>query len=279
MAAQVQQMAASMLGGGDATMDLTPAEMMREQRDAMMWSLFGGTGFPENIADFSVTAGAPIGQPRGAVGGALERQYGSGQVTTTVRDLLPQYWQMPKATRSRWQQLLYEAGFLAEQPIEWGEIDPSRNDYEAWKDAVRYAAMKDVPLIDVLRGLADADAGDQLRAGGAGTPIRRPPIQLMSPEDAAALADDIGSQLLGRRLTDEEKQQVVTTLHSQQRSQQSARADVMVRDEGGGEYVEPTTPQTVIEGSIRDQRPTEAKAKDVADQFAQFLGLIGGGRA
>lgn len=196
-----------------------------------------------------------------------------------------QFYDMDERRLAATQQALIRGGFLKGDDIAAvGIRDPAGRDHKAWQMALEQAARLDKEVFSMLGELGETGAWDEelakLGGAGGGGPVRRrPDIQLMSAADAEQLANDIGQELIGRKLNDEERQKIVRKLHSTQRSEQSAAIDVAMSETGGGTSTQPTSAQTVVENALRtdDALNTEVQGAEALGAFDQLTKMLGAG--
>lgn len=192
----------------------------------------------------------------------------------SLRSVHEQYWRMSPKQRAEWQQRMYDAGFLKEEPPVWGQPDPRGTDFAGWAEMAKMAARLNIPMLELANQMAGAGMGDSLR--GSDPARRRPDITLTNAADARRMAEAIGVELMGRAPTDEEKARAVARLHALERSGGNRRADAAVDPDGGAVVEGTVSAQTAIEDALEADNPEEVRGHDTAEQFASFLGMLGG---
>lgn len=195
--------------------------------------------------------------------------------SSTVAESLNWFWTRDSQELAFVQQLLYNAGFLDDEPLEWGRYDPDEIDGEAWKRVVQLAAKARRDPMELLQEYAGLGAGEK-RRGRRGEKARpKPNIVLSSKDDIQAIANETARNVLGRKLTDEEAAAIIAKFHARERSD-AQRANAAAESETGGVTVEDgVSGQTLAENLVREARPVEARAHDTAQAFESFLGIIG----
>lgn len=177
-------------------------------------------------------------------------------------------------------QLLYLSGYQSEPPAA-GWMSSSDNSYRtSWARAVEHAAAAGMPVLDYLKmqaqqGMA-AGIGGGGGGGGGGGRIR-PPVQVISDEDAEELIEETARRTIGRVLTDDEKE-VIKAITQDIRSTQTREQNALIDQQmaGGGSAEDPTSVATLAEQGIEDRLETETSAYRTARSFAEFANIIGG---
>lgn len=100
--------------------------------------------------------------------------------------------------------------------------------------------------------------------GGGGGSGRQ--VILSNPDDLKNIFRKTSQQVLGRELDDESLDHFVDTYHGAERT-------------AAGGTVQAPTPQTAAEDELRKGHETEAGAHDMANQFNNFMQIIGAGGA
>lgn len=196
---------------------------------------------------------------------------------SAIYESLEWFWGQNSHDLGQLQRDLYLAGFLDEEPLEWGRYDPDGADAEAWKKVLHLAADTNQNPLNLLNEYATGRVGDKKRAGaGAGSGRRRSDIALMNPDDVKAVVNETARMLTGRRLPDDEIDELIKSFHARQRKEQGAANRVKDSEAGGGTFTEETSAGTVAEELIRQARPVEVRAHSTATAFNEFLGLLGG---
>lgn len=149
----------------------------------------------------------------------------SGTVGQALRDLYSFTDQQYQAL----QQQLYQSGFwTSTKPPRLGDKSDLAT-YDAWKNAVIVAARSGMSIEDVIN---DSVNGGQ--PGGPGTtnstrvyPGGKVNITFTNPDDIRNVGNTVAQRLLGRNLTDAEAKGVVDSVHAQEQTAgtQKAQAD------------------------------------------------------
>lgn len=224
--------------------------------------------------------------------------------TSTTTELLTEFYKWDRDELMENQRLLYAAGFYGDVDIAkvpWGVHDEAS--FQAWGQAVNraasfYAAGRKLTVEQVLRTAArerlGADPNGAGGQGGAGAVV-----SLSDPVGLGQLLDSTANSVLGRKATPAEQRMFVGIVHRLQResqlaAQQSATpatvdtdrsgdlsaaevdSALAARGSGGATEVVQPSPEAQAAELLRQQNPAEAGAHDVADQFANFVGLLRG---
>jgi hypothetical protein len=190
---------------------------------------------------------------------------------------LNQWWEMPDESRANIQRLLVRAGLLDPEAVSgrWGRIDPGGRDHQAWAQVLTMAARTGKEVFSLLDEFAEGMSLEEAMAEAGPKPPRRPDIALLSPEDIEEAADELGQSLMGRKLSDSERSRVVGHLHDLQRRQQKAMIDVGMSETGGGEFVQPTSPEVAIKNKIKKDHAVEVQGTEQVRQFDALLQMFG----
>jgi hypothetical protein len=97
--------------------------------------------------------------------------------------------------------------------------------------------------------------------------------RLSDPDMINQLADELGQATLGRKIDPHQRQALIDFIHGQQTSYGSQRA---AAEMGEGSMPVDIDVEASLLAKLKAEHPTEAMAKDVADQYDNFRQLIGG---
>lgn len=165
--------------------------------------------------------------------------------------------QLPVEERAALQRSLVEAGLLTGK-FRVGSWDrTTRGAYEELLSLSNATGQQPDLILEELLANPASDL-----AAEVGLPQEREGPRLPNPADIRAIADRVGEEILGRRVTQAELGAVISSV------QQSA--DV------AGEF-EPPSLDVTTEQVLREQAPEEAAGMDVANAYRSFLSQLGAG--
>src|SRR5687767_8271219 len=100
-------------------------------------------------------------------------------------------------------------------------------------------------------------------------------VTVSDPAEIRTAADRIGAEVIGRKLTPEEKEHMVAIIQGAQASTQQTAIDAAA---GGASQatVASVSPAARIEEELRRSRPAEAGANDFSGTMNEFFSLLGG---
>lgn len=185
--------------------------------------------------------------------------------------------------RGDYQMLLYYAGYLDKPPANPGAFNDSKA-LSAWERAVRDASFRQESLFDMLTSQAQqrSEAGLNKRGTGTGTGSgsagpKRPTVQTISDEDAQEVLNQIATNELGRELSESEAQvarSIIKAMQTKQASEQNAYIDQAMK--GGGTVQAQTDPRVTATSEVETRFSDESGAYDLAEAFANLIGMSGG---
>lgn len=195
------------------------------------------------------------------------------------------YTDFDNSKRATYQQKLWLAGFLSEQPTGKGNPYPSNKDWAAWTNLVDLAGKTGYginELLDKLVGERGQDTLDDAAGGGGQRQGLAQTVKVSNPADLRKIADDVAQQTFERKATDEEKQLIVAAVQAAQRAPQEAvnAAQRAARD-GADQTVnitEPASPDVAAENILRQRNPVEAGGMDLFGAYSDLANTLFGGR-
>lgn len=207
---------------------------------------------------------------------------GKGRELTRIESIAG-YFEATPSDRAYYQRLLLLSGYEAEEPLYYGGLQ-DKSYGNSWKQAVRDAASQGMSVMEYLRqqvrfaAEARQRMGTSSGGGGSSSGPKRPPLQLISDEDAAEVIEETARRTIGRVLTDDEKSivnAIKNSIRGTQRKEQNALIDRQMA--GGGETENPTAVSTLAEQGVEEELAEETAAYRTAQSFAEFVRAIGGG--
>lgn len=185
-------------------------------------------------------------------------------------------WQKNDPERlKRWQQRLFDANILDEGYVP-GVFDPLS--IEATIDFFNYAQTAGqerdadfATLLDELSTARERSEGGFGGGGGGGGGFGGVPVPTSDPAALRAIADQVGVEILGRRLNEDERGRVVNALIAAEQNEANFRQTA----EGGTFFT--VDPQARAAEIIREMAPEEAGSHDIAGAFDQFADIISEG--
>jgi hypothetical protein len=198
-------------------------------------------------------------------------------VPSTVGDQLKRLYSMGPQEVAGWQRKLYEGGFY-DASIKFEQIIPGIVDGDtdrAWYRAVLSAARstaagQQTTVEDVIDMTAQALDYQGPSSGGGGAAAYQP-TRLSDPAALKAMADQVATNLIGRRLTDEEKDKIVGNIHGAETAFSGA-----VRGKAG--TLTDVDPQARVQEAIQADFKREYDATNVANTYDVFSKIIAGSR-
>lgn len=244
-------------------------------------SLFGMSGW----ADAPVNEQGTIPAVRGSVQ-TRYRRYGyektpakPGIVQTPAIQLSQRVLFMPPAQLKQYQEKMLAAGMYRSSVQAKDIAFGTRDQYtlEAWQNTVLTAAQytaagSKLTFDQVLNSFAESGAGLVAASGGGGGgggAAAYQPTQLTDPASLRQMADQISGKLIGRRLTDKEKEALVSRIHG---DETKYSADVRGQ---AATLTNPDPQARMIENIQQDFQP-EYQATNVANTYDMFSQIIGG---
>ena len=207
----------------------------------------------------------------------------AGPLTNNMLDSLTLWGQLDPMQLRAFQVALYNKGFFGSNRrwANYGTADDAS--LSAWKKALTQAAKYNKSIFEIL-GVKDykelagsaeggykqalASAVASIRGRGAG----KAPFQAVvsSPDDLKAVARNVAVNTLGFEPDDDFLDRFAKVYQGMERSAQQRNYA------GAGTVVKQPDPSVAAEKQLRAEHKQAADAHDVANQFAQFLQIIGG---
>lgn len=163
---------------------------------------------------------------------------------------------------------LVAAGLLSKKGFSLGVYDDSTRN--AFKKVLTYANRSGLTSIDEAIGTFL----NQPRGGaGAGGRTRAPfSAQLPNPDDVKAIVDATVPKIIGRTLTDPEKQAVIAAYNAVATGAQQASYNAA---ESGGTVTEAPSVDTFVENKAKELAPEEANTFQKFSLVGDVIGLLG----
>ena len=147
--------------------------------------------------------------------------------------------------------------------------DTSRN---AFKDLLAFSNYRNVDYNEALAQMAADPATGAMFGEGDGRERAPLTVRVSSPDEIAQVIRATARDVIGRKLSDEETQRIVSAYQQQETAFQQQAYNM---DDTGGTVVEPPSAQTVAEQQIRTTAPVEARGQEMAGVFDSFLEIVG----
>lgn len=204
-----------------------------------------------------------------------------GIVQTRATDMMNRILQFTPQQLADLQFKMFQGGLypksMKPEDMAIGMRDPAT--LEAWQNLIlmsaQYAAGgSNMTLDEVLDSLVQTGAGLKALAansGGGGGGGGGQPTILSDPAEIRAMSDQIGQQLLGRNLTDKEKESLVQAIHG-------SEAGYYAQARGGASTITQVNPQAQAMEFIKSNMAPEYAATQVASTYDMFRQIIGGSR-
>lgn len=262
-------------GAGNADLDVLRAQLLGTAPQA------SGSSYDaiQDIYGLGVRSDTPVGTWGPPPQSEIVRSLGTPQqirTMGTVGGQIQRIYRMKPAEISAWQAKLYEGGFYPAsykpEDITPGVVDGATA--QAWETAVMLAARataagQNTSLEDVI--LESAQALGYTGPGGGGGGAAYQPTRLSDPATLRSMADQISASLIGRKLTDMEKQKIVDQIHAAETGFYGS-----VRAQAG--TLTEVDPQARIQESIQESFRNEYEATNVANTYDMFDAIIRGSR-
>lgn len=195
---------------------------------------------------------------------------------STVGGQMQRLYSMAPAEVAQWQRKLFEGGFYGTS-IQMSDIMPGvvdLNTSKAWQNALitaaRYSSTgHDTTIEDVIDMTAQAVDYQGTASGGGGGGGTYSPTRLTDPASLKAMADQISVNLIGRRLTEQEKTALVTKVHG-------AEAGFYDQVRGQAPTLTDVDPQAQIQQNIQQDFKSEYDATNVAHTYDIFSQILAG---
>lgn len=201
----------------------------------------------------------------------------------TMIEALRLWYQMDGQSLAAIQSALYNHGFFGKGDKKWSSFgNPDDTSFKAWEKALTRAARANKTIWQVLGAKDQADfannsqsyyndAVTKIAQNVAGGGSRRAPLQIRysSPDDLKAVATKAAQDTLGYVPDQGFLDQFVKVYHGLEGGAQR-------KAYGGGNYTDPGNPEVLADKQARQTHAQAAGAHDVAQQFSQFLQVIGG---
>lgn len=203
--------------------------------------------------------------------------YGQHAPTTKIVDQGPRYFEgdqwgpgsLPDEARDQLQRALIQAGLLDPKDYQPGVWDAASA--AAYRDLLRESNGSGMGWKVNLQRRLDLAAQGLINIKGA---RKRAPltVQLTSPTEIKARADDAAPELLGRKLTDSEVSPFVKAYNDQERLAQTAAYNA---EPSGGTVTAPPQPKDYISQAIKDKYKTEVGGNQIGQNALVFMKLLG----
>lgn len=222
-------------------------------------TLAGSGGAPDRLALNGIddtTGAATVLVSKGTVGdlGAaptLGRSSYAPPRTSTVLDALEDFWDLSREKLIDVQQRLWRNGFYGEgdQP-EYGRL--TERDFDAYRSAVVLSAQSGKALLDEILDPTAEDVSAK--------------AELSHREDIRLILDRVAPEAIGRRLSDDEAERIVSAWHAREEADFAAAG-------AGGE--QPMSNEAFVESQLQVVAPGETEAQDFGERAQQFMDLLG----
>ena len=199
-------------------------------------------------------------------------------VTKTVGALLGEFFNFDQDRLKQVQHDLYLGGFYGRnaQPedIAWG-VAGDESTYNAWQNAVvrasRFHAVgKNITVDDVMDMAVQAGGGP----AGSGQSRGATYAQLSDPVSLSQQLDDLGTKVIGRKATAEEKRLFTAFIHNRQRNVAQSVAGGANAAEGSVVDVTGVSPEAQAEEFLRRRNPADAGAVDFVNTAEGFVDSV-----
>lgn len=193
---------------------------------------------------------------------------------TTGGGHAPRYYERHLDTPNSWdgpviesmQADLIAAGLMSRSGLRPGVYDDRTR--AAYKKLLEFANRQGINRADALQRLIEGTT-----RGGGGGPTRAPlVVQLTNPDTIRRLIDQTAPDIIGRRLSDAETQQLIGAYQSLESSAQRGAYNTAT---AGGTVTEPPDLQTFAEKKAKELHPLEADTFDRFRLGSEVLGILG----